>query len=420
MPIVKNKILMNSFLIILATTAFVSTVFASEGPIPKGLPKLDHVFLIMLENTGYKQIIGNPNAPFINQYAKTTNLATNYFAIEHPSLSNYLDIVGGSNFGVQGDCDPDWHNTQCKTEIARRAEGKDVVSSLTICPIWGVGTDAESPPKTLKSSPLTSNSQICYPATANVSGKMIGDQLVESGQSWKTYQQSLPSCGPDRVNFSDSVYTNNTDFSTLQPATKPALCQSDIVMLYAVKHNPFAYFRSVQEGTNPNNSLNNVVGFEGLNGLFADLRTGNVPNFAFISPNQCSDMHGQGNAGPFCAAAALGSGSAAALNPALIYHSDKTIEGIVSAIHESPVWKKGRAAIVVVWDEDDYSASTHSNQVALIVDTNYGKSGMQSSRFYTHYSLLKSLESGFGLPCLNHACDSKTAVITDLFAPKKA
>jgi len=35
--------------------------------------------------------------------------------------------------------------------------------------------------------------------------------------------------------------------------------------------------------------------------------------------------------------------------------------------------------------------------------------------FYTHFSLLRSIEGGFGIPCLNHACDSSTKAMTDLF-----
>ena len=42
------------------------SAFGAEGPIPKGISNLDHVFLIMMENHGYDQIFGNPNAPFIN------------------------------------------------------------------------------------------------------------------------------------------------------------------------------------------------------------------------------------------------------------------------------------------------------------------------------------------------------------------
>ena len=43
-------------------------------------------------------------------------------------------------------------------------------------------------------------------------------------------------------------------------------------------------------------------------------------------------------------------------------------------------------------------------------------SHLSGCRFYTHFSLPKSLESGFRLPCLNHACDASTSIMSDLFA----
>ena len=72
----------------LLVATLVGASFAQEGPVPKGVPHLDHVFIIMMENHGYNQLINNPNAPFIDKYAKSANLATNYFAIAHPSLTN--------------------------------------------------------------------------------------------------------------------------------------------------------------------------------------------------------------------------------------------------------------------------------------------------------------------------------------------
>jgi hypothetical protein len=45
-------------------TALASSLFAAEGPVPKDVSHLDHVFLIMMENHAYGQIVGNPNAPF--------------------------------------------------------------------------------------------------------------------------------------------------------------------------------------------------------------------------------------------------------------------------------------------------------------------------------------------------------------------
>jgi hypothetical protein len=54
--------------------------------------------------------------------------------------------------------------------------------------------------------------------------------------------------------------------------------------------------------------------------------------------------------------------------------------------------------------------------VLLIVDTNYGVQGVQSGKRYDHFSLLKTIEGGLGLPCLNHACDASESVMSDLFA----
>src|SRR3974390_3553518 len=86
-----------------ATASVAATALAHEGPMPYGIRHLDHVFLIMMENHGYAEIINNPYMPFTNQLASSAGLATNYFAVAHPSLTNYLEIVGGSNFGVLND-----------------------------------------------------------------------------------------------------------------------------------------------------------------------------------------------------------------------------------------------------------------------------------------------------------------------------
>jgi len=53
--------------------------------------------------------------------------------------------------------------------------------------------------------------------------------------------------------------------------------------------------------------------------------------------------------------------------------------------------------------------------VAAIVDTNYGFHGITSRVFYDHFSLLRTLEGGFKLPCLNHACDASSQTMSDLF-----
>jgi len=65
----------------------------------------DHVFVIMMENTGFNALIGNPNAPFINFAAATTGTATNYFGLAHPSQPNYIGATSGALNGVVNDND---------------------------------------------------------------------------------------------------------------------------------------------------------------------------------------------------------------------------------------------------------------------------------------------------------------------------
>ena len=52
-----------------------SSAFAADAA-PAAVNTLDHVFVIVMENHGYGQIITNPNAPFINAEAASANLAT--------------------------------------------------------------------------------------------------------------------------------------------------------------------------------------------------------------------------------------------------------------------------------------------------------------------------------------------------------
>lgn len=393
---------------------------AGEGAVPSGIPSLDHVWVIMMENHAYGQIVGNPSSPFTNKYMSLANTARNYFAIAHPSLTNYLEFVGGSNFGVLNDNSPDWHNASCTTNLASGTASYDVSSSPPICPIRGSGTDAATPvfdtSNEITPPSITSVTNIdgvrSIPAAAGTVGKTIGDQLAERGMTWKSYQESLPSSGADRVNNSDGFFSDVNPIANTLPAETQSL-----INLYAVKHNPFAYFQSVQEGSLDGNTLANAVGFEGPQGLFQDLASGQVPSFSFIAPNQCNDQHGRGNAGPTCDFDPSSTGSQAGLNPALIYRGDQTIQTLVKAIHASPAWNWGNNAIVLVWDENDYSGTPNTNQVLLTVETNYGVSGVQSDVFYTHYSVLKSLEAGFGLPCLNHACDADVTTMSDLFTP---
>lgn len=68
------------------------------------VPPFGHIFIIVMENHGYDQIVGNRDAPFINGLARVFASAGAYYAIRHPSLPNYLALFSGSTQGMTYDC----------------------------------------------------------------------------------------------------------------------------------------------------------------------------------------------------------------------------------------------------------------------------------------------------------------------------
>ena len=65
---------------------------------PSTVPAFDHVFVVMMENTDFAQVIGSSHAPFINSLAQRGTLLANYNGAYHPSDENYLAIAGGDTF----------------------------------------------------------------------------------------------------------------------------------------------------------------------------------------------------------------------------------------------------------------------------------------------------------------------------------
>ncbi len=80
---------------------------------------ISHVIVIVMENHSYGELIGPPGsaastrAPYLNGTLKQRcGLATNYYAITHPSLPNYIAMVSGSTGGISSDC------TSCTTSAS--------------------------------------------------------------------------------------------------------------------------------------------------------------------------------------------------------------------------------------------------------------------------------------------------------------
>ena len=102
-----------------ATQARVSVPAACGQQRTAAHPSIKHVIVIVMENHSYSEVIGH--APFITALGKACGVATNYHAISHPSLPNYLAMTSGSVHGISSDCPP----SQCPIS------GASIFSQLT-------------------------------------------------------------------------------------------------------------------------------------------------------------------------------------------------------------------------------------------------------------------------------------------------
>jgi len=147
-----------------------ATPLPTPTPIGSGtLPNFSHVFLIVMENEESTGVMGNNAAAYINTLATGHGLATQYFAVSHPSLPNYLALTAGSTFGIASDCTG------------------------------------------------------CYVNATN-----IADQVESSGRSWKGYLESMPSscyvgdAYPYMQKHNPFIYYNDV-------RTNPARCAEHVV-----------------------------------------------------------------------------------------------------------------------------------------------------------------------------------------------
>lgn len=68
---------------------------------PAGLPVYDHVVIVIEENKDYREIVGNPRAPYLNDVLLREGASfARMYAEEHNSEGNYFWLFSGSNQGV--------------------------------------------------------------------------------------------------------------------------------------------------------------------------------------------------------------------------------------------------------------------------------------------------------------------------------
>jgi hypothetical protein len=112
-------------------------------------PHLDHVFLVVEENNGFHDVIGNPAAPNLTSFARTFGVETDYFGVNGTSEPNYVGLLGGGLSGVNSD-DAYW------TQLV---DGPSLISELDQA---GITWKAY-----LQGLPHPDYQEICYPARCN-------------------------------------------------------------------------------------------------------------------------------------------------------------------------------------------------------------------------------------------------------------
>jgi phosphatidylinositol-3-phosphatase len=262
----------------------------------------------------------------------------------------------------------------------------------------------------------------------------IVDQLEQHHLTWAAYMESMPSAG-----FTGAQFPANA-------------------ALYVNKHNPFVLFDDIKS------SPNRLAQIKPYSDFAADMKAKQIPNFVWISPNQCHDMHGgvstavaaDGSDGTPCP---FGSTKDDANDAALKQKADAFVKGAVDAITSTTDWKTGRTAIFIVTDENDFTGEASTDgwesaegccdspnlgkgtpflgsngqpdghvwgggiygggKIPAIVMTAKGKPGFTSQTPYNHYSFLSTVEWNWNLPTIGNASDTlNVKPMTEFFTRK--
>ncbi|GAB3969631.1 hypothetical protein GCM10029978_041300 [Actinoallomurus acanthiterrae] len=91
---------------LIGLTLAVPLVASAPANAAAGLPRPDHVVVVVMENHSYSEIVGNSSAPYITSLAGQGANFSQSFAVTHPSEPNYLELFSGSTQGVTDDSCP--------------------------------------------------------------------------------------------------------------------------------------------------------------------------------------------------------------------------------------------------------------------------------------------------------------------------
>ncbi len=174
-----------------------------------------------------------------------------------------------------------------------------------------------------------------------INARNIGDEIDAAHETWKTYTQSAD--GP---------------------------CDDTVHGYYWDDDQPMLYFKDVRG--RPAYCAAHVVPLEELG---QDLKTtASTPNFAWVAPNDCTDMEGCG-----------------------IAAGDAFLKTELTQIMNSPAWRTQRSLAIITFDEDATDGQRPAQRVPTLVLASQGvRPGYTDPTRYTYYSLLRTVEAALG------------------------
>jgi len=185
----------------------------------------------------------------------------------------------------------------------------------------------------------------------------LADQLDTAGRTWRVFAENVP---PDC--FTGTLASGGPDGAGT----------------YARKHEPAISFTDIS--TDPSR-CSRISDFSHFDPSAADLE--------LIVPNLCHDMHD-------CSTA----------------DGDAFLASFVPRIMASPSW--ATSVLFITFDEGN-GVKPHPDRVATIVVAPSVRPGLRSDVHHDHYSLLRTIETVLGLPCLAHSCTAND--LSELLAP---
>ncbi len=327
-------------------------------PVAASPPAVRHFFTIVLENENYEETFGKDSpAPYLSQQLTAQGtLLTNYFAIGHQSVPNYVALISGQapNAATQGDC--------------------------TVYQDFAPGAPAQ-----IDKNGQAIGQGCVFPAEIQT----VANQLAASQFTWRAYMESMPAaCTHPALNAADSAQN--------------ATASNE----YVNRHNPFIYFHSIVD---PPACAQNVVA---LTRLTTDLQqTTSTPNYVFIAPNICHDGHDQpcadGEPGGLVSADSflrawvpqILASPAFQQDGLLLITMDEAGSDNSACCNEQPGPNSSTPGI----------GGPGGGRVGAVVLSRFVLPGNIVSTPYNHYSALRTAEDIFGLPHLGFAGQSGMA-----------